>query len=68
MIGVGVHMVLLTLYVGLMGIIRNLIQKSMGMDTPLLSIFFFFIGMSRASDNSKASKTWGYSRKRNYKR
>ena len=39
MIGVGVHMVLLTLYVGWMGIIRNLIQKSMGMDTPLLSIF-----------------------------
>ena len=30
-----------TLYVRLSGIVRNLIQTSMGMDTPLLSIFFF---------------------------
>ena len=31
-----------TLYVGLSGIVRNLIQKSTGWDHTFLSIFFFF--------------------------
>ena len=39
--------------VGLIGIVRNLIQKSTWMDTPFLSIFPF--RMSRASNNSKAA-------------
>ena len=41
-----------TLYVRLSGIVRKLIQKSTGMDTPLLS-FFFLLAMSRAGDNTK---------------
>ena len=43
-----------TLYVGLSGIVRNLIQKSTGWDHTFLSIFFlFFLGMSRAGVNTK---------------
>ena len=53
MIVVGVHIRECgnTLYLGLTGIVRNLIQKSTGMDTPFISILSS--RMSRASDNSK---------------
>ena len=61
MIGAGVHIYVgmqyirecgSTLYVGLSGIVRNLIQKGMGNGHTLLSIFFL-LGMSRASENTK---------------
>ena len=42
-----------TLYVGLSGIVRNLIQKSTGCGYTLLSIFF--LGMSRATDSTKGT-------------
>ena len=45
-----------TLYVELMGIIRTLIHKSMGMVQRILNFFFSFLKrMSKASDNTKAS-------------
>ena len=62
MIGAGIRMCIgecgSTLYVGLSGIVRNLIQKSTGWDHTFLSIFFFFfffffLGMSRAGVNTK---------------
>ena len=42
-------------YVGLTGTFWKLIQKSMGIDMSLLSISPHLLGMSKASDNTKAA-------------